>query len=62
MNTQIEEERFLIAEKKMQMIQLQAKVDALGSFNSNSNKIFRFYSLMIRNSVKIQILWDFKLV
>ena len=30
-----EEYRFLLAEKKLQMIYLQAKIDALGSFNSN---------------------------
>ncbi len=33
-NMKIEEESYLIAEKKMQMIHLQAKVDALGAFNS----------------------------
>jgi hypothetical protein len=32
-NQKLEEQRFLIAEKKMQMIQLQAKIDALGVFN-----------------------------
>ena len=31
----LEKQRFLISEKKMQMIQLQAKIDALGSFNIN---------------------------
>ena len=31
----LEKQRFLVSEKKMQMIQLQAKLDALGSFNSN---------------------------
>ena len=30
----LENQRFLITEKKMQMIQLQAKIDALGAFNS----------------------------
>lgn len=34
-NQSLEEQRFLLAEKKMQMIQLQAKIDALGVFNSN---------------------------
>lgn len=33
-NQKLEEQRFLLAEKKMQMIQLQAKIDALGVFNS----------------------------
>lgn len=32
-NQKLEEQRFLIAEKKMQMIQLQSKIDALGVFN-----------------------------
>ena len=34
----LENQRFLITEKKMQMIQLQAKIDALGAFNSKFNK------------------------
>lgn len=33
-NSSLEEQRFTLAEKKMQMIQLQAKIDALGVFNS----------------------------
>ena len=33
MDLKLEKQRFLISEKKMQMIQLQAKIDALGSFN-----------------------------
>ena len=31
---ELEDQRFKITEKKMQMIQLQAKIDALGVFNS----------------------------
>ncbi|RNA21254.1 hypothetical protein BpHYR1_020360, partial [Brachionus plicatilis] len=34
-----EEYRFLLAEKKLQMIHLQAKIDALGSFNINLNDL-----------------------
>lgn len=37
-----EEFRFLLAEKKLQMIHLQAKIDALGSFNSFNFFFFNF--------------------
>jgi len=34
---ELEEQRFKITEKKMQMIHLQAKIDALGVFNSKKS-------------------------
>lgn len=41
---EVEAQRFKITEKKMQMIHLQAKIDALGKFNS---RILCFFSLNI---------------
>ena len=32
----LEEKRFLLDEKKMQVIQLESRLDALSAFNSNS--------------------------
>ncbi len=32
----IEEQRFLVDEKKMKMIQLESKINALGAFNSKN--------------------------
>ncbi|CAF0714492.1 unnamed protein product [Brachionus calyciflorus] len=40
-----EEIRFLIVEKKLQMIHLQAKIDALGSFNINLNDLDSYNNL-----------------
>ena len=42
---EVEAQRFKITEKKMQMIHLQAKIDALGKFNS---RILYFFRLILR--------------
>ncbi len=36
----LEEQRFLVDEKKMQMIQVESKINALGAFDSKHKKIF----------------------
>jgi hypothetical protein len=38
----LEQQRFQISEKKMSLIQLQAKIDALGFFNSKISSISTF--------------------
>lgn len=39
-NEELEEQRFLVDEKKMQMIQVEAKINALGAFDSNDLNVY----------------------
>lgn len=49
---QLENQRFLVDEKKMQLIQIESKINALGSFNSNSfiHLLIDFPSLTLFNN------------